>query len=253
MIRSLDENTNLTLEEYDELAAIESQIWAERLTNPRRLQVINEDKQAAQELGLNRENLSIIKYFKERQITFEYGLSLGCGAGRAEREFLKARLCQKFDAIDISEGAIAKATAVAEADVLPIYYSVQDLNFCLLEENKYDLVLAQTFLHHIINLEYLRDEIYKSLKPNGLLYINDFMGEARFQWHEKRLEYVNKILDVLPESYRYNYLRENTIKQIERPDGDKLKSPFESIRSDEIIPIFLEKFDVVDAVKPMLL
>jgi len=67
-----------------------------------------------------------------------------------------------------------------------------DLNFIKLPENEYDIVYCHGVLHHIINLEYLLEQLYKTLKPHGVLVVYEFVGESKWQWSEKRLQVIRK-------------------------------------------------------------
>jgi SAM-dependent methyltransferase len=97
---------------------------------------------------------------------------------------------------------------------LPLTYEVADLNFVELPEKTFDLVAAQTSLHHILFLERVAEQVWRSLKNDGYLWIHDFVGEMRWQYDSKR------------------------------PEPGSLGSPFESIRSSEIISIFQRWFTI---------
>jgi hypothetical protein len=59
-----------------------------------------------------------------------------------------------------------------------------------------------------------------------------------------RLDVANRILAVLPERYRRDRLRDRVLKKIARPNPGALASPFEAIRSAEIVPIFTRWFEI---------
>ncbi len=233
-------------ETYKLLAKKENEVWGQLHTDGKREKIIQKDREAAQVLRSNRDLISIGRYLKEYAVECETALSLACGEGRAERELLKAGCCAFFDAIDISDAAISKAREIAARDNLPIKYRVGDLNDVVLPENKYDLIVTQTCLHHVVNLEHLAQQINNSLKPNGILWIFDYIGESKFQYSDERLRVVNDILELLPDCFKWNELRNMTIKKIVRPDPDNLISPFEAIRSAEIMPLFEKYFEVIE-------
>lgn len=231
---------------YERMVKKENEIWGKLWTDENRNQIIKDEQEAAAALGLNRDSLVLKKYFLDNRITCEHGLSLACGEGRAEREYISQGVCKRFDAIDVSEKAIQRAKAMAHEESLPIQYSCADLNFCRLEEGKYDLVITQTCLHHILNLEHLVDQIAKSLKPNGFLWIHDYIGESRFQYSDLRLQTVNSILAALPAELKFHRLQQKQIDKIVRKDPDKIISPFEAIRSAEILTVFLKHFKILE-------
>jgi SAM-dependent methyltransferase len=109
---------------------------------------------------------------------------------------------------------------------------------------RFDLVVAQTCLHHVLFLEHVAEQVWHSLKSEGYLWIHDFIGETQFQYDPERLAMVNKILAVLPEKFRQNTITGNVTNEIKRPEPGDLGSPFESIRSSEIVPVFQRWFTV---------
>ena len=113
-----------------------------------------------------------------------------------------------------------------------------------LPEKTFDLVVAQTCLHHILFLEHVAEQIWHSLKDNSYLWIHDFIGETQFQYDPKRVSIANKILRVLPEEFKKNRITGQLAEEIKRPEPGRLSSPFESIRSSEILPVFQRWFTI---------
>jgi SAM-dependent methyltransferase len=227
---------------YDAMAARENEVWGKILPDRDQSDAAVEDMKAGATLGISRNNSSLYSVAKEKGLTFEHGLTLGCGAGRCERDLISRGVGLSFHGIDISEHAVAKAREVAKEQGLPLTYDVADLNFVKLPEKTFDLVVAQTCLHHILFLEHVADQIWRSLKNDGYLWIHDFIGETQFQYDDKRLAIINQILAVLPEKLRKNTITGRTTAEIKRPEPGCLGSPFESIRSAEIIAVFQRWF-----------
>ena len=229
---------------YDAMAARENEVWGKILPERESSEIALEDSKAAAMLRLNRNYSSLPQLAKKKGLTFEHGLTLGCGAGRCERDLISRGICRSFHGIDISEDAVAKARQIAEEQSLPLTYEIADLNFVKLPEKAFDLVVAQTCLHHILFLEHVADQIWRSLKNDGYLWIHDFVGETQFQYDDKRLAIINQILAVLPEKLRKNIMTDRTTTEIKRPEPGRLGSPFESIRSAEIVPVFQRWFTI---------
>ncbi len=231
---------------YDEQLRDECCHWEERQTDARLHDVIRQEQQASNALGYNTGHLSLNRFKEENQLAFERGLSLGCGEGRAERHLIQTGVCARFEGVDIAEESLARAEQIARDDGLDITYERQDLNRCRLQAGRYDLVVAQNVLHHVTELEHLAGEIRRSLLPDGILWIYDYIGEARMQYSDDRIRIANDILQMLPEDLRRNRLRKSQkpLKAIRRPKLEKL-SPFEAIRSDEIVPVFSEHFEII--------
>lgn len=178
----------------------------------------------------------------------ERGLSLGCGHGPVERDAIAIDLCKSFDALDISEEALQVARRLAEdADVGHLIdYSQADLNRVRLEPAVYDVVFAIQVLHHVDALEHLLDQVAASLRPGGLLVVNEYVGPARFQLLDKTQALMNRILEILPAKYKVT--RDGVVRDtIERasPESVALVDPSESIRSDEIPELLRSRFDVL--------
>ncbi|TMK27338.1 MAG: class I SAM-dependent methyltransferase [Alphaproteobacteria bacterium] len=173
-----------------------------------------EDKIAALTLRPAR-GPGLARVFRERDLRFTSGLSLACDNGRAERELLKLGICERFHGVDSSPEAIAEA-----------------------RQN------AQGLVHSVLELERLAEQIWRSLKPSGCLWIHDYIGESQFQFDDLRLDIANRILAVLPERYRRDRVHDRILRAIARPKPGALASPFEAVRSADIVPVFSRWFDI---------
>jgi SAM-dependent methyltransferase len=177
------------------------------------------------------------------------GLSLGCGHGTVEREAIALGICETFVGLDISQAALDVAARDAESAGLGdrIDYRRADLNIAELDRDSYDVVFAVQALHHVDDLEHLFDQIAASLRPGGLLVVNEYVGPARFQWLDKTQDVMNRILELLPEQYRVNPRNGFVKERIERAPADEIArvDPSESIRSDEIMELLRSRFDVL--------
>jgi len=223
---------------YNAMAKRENEVWGKILPALAQSETSAADAKASASLKAGRHHASLVQIAKEKGLTFENGLTLGCGAGRLERNLLVNRLCRRFHGIDISENAIVEARATAARESLPITYEVADLNFVMLPEATFDLVVAQTALHHVLYLEHVAEQVWRTLTPGGYLWVHDFIGETQGQYDPERLTIINRLLALLPEKLRTNHISKRTVTRIETPEPGELGSPFEKIRSEEIIEIF---------------
>ena len=228
---------------YDQMAARESEVWGRVLPEWERSEAKAEDTRASRELRIARNRPSLIKVARDRGLKFERGLTLGCGAGRLERELLQGGICQSFHGIDVSAEAVKTAQETAAREHLPLTYEVGDLNFIKLPADTYDLVVAQTSLHHVLFLEKVAEQVHRTLRPGGYLWIHDFIGETQGQYDEKRLTLINQVLAFLPEKFRTNAVTGRVLEEVKRPRPGNLMSPFECIRSAEIVPCFERWFE----------
>lgn len=242
----LIENLLTDPELYRKKSQQEGEVWGKIFSDDNFIELRTKDQQAGAKLKLHRNSLNFIHLLKKHCVAPSLGLSLACGSGRAERLLLKHGVCYRFHGIDIAADALEEANKIAREQKLNIIYKQGDINSIKLPSNTYDLVVTQNCLHHVLQLEYLAEEIAQSMTPNGVLWIHDYIGETQFQYTDERLYWVNKILSLLPERMVANKLNGKVIREITRPKPGNLVSPFESIRSAEIIPIFLERFDVIE-------
>lgn len=231
---------------YQKKSQREGEVWGKIFSDNNYIELTKRDQQAAAKLKFNRHHLTLINLLKKHRMAPNIGLSLACGSGRAERLILKQGICNKFHGIDIAADALEEAKKLALRQNLDITYRQGDLNTIKLPSNTYDLVITQNCLHHVLQLEHIAEEIAQSITPNGVLWVQDYVGETQFQYTDERLYWTNKILSLLPERMVTNKLNGKVTREVVRPEPGKLVSPFESIRSAEILPIFLERFDVIE-------
>ena len=241
------EQLRSSADSYRQAAEKEGQVWGGMFSDPDFLEIRRDEQAAAAELGLNRDKtLNLRTALARAGLEPRTGLSLGCGSGRAERTFLGQGICERFTGIDVAQAAIDEARAEAQRGGLPLEYLCQDLNRLDLGGRSFDLVVCQTILHHVLELEHLLDEIERSLSPDGVFYVHDYIGETQFQFSEERLRWFNAVMQALPEDLRASRLRKLVPAEIRRPEPGNLVSPFEAIRSGEIRALLLERFEVVE-------
>ncbi len=149
-------------------------------------------------------------------------LSLGSGIGRVEKYLVSKGFTHQMETIELCANENEKIRLKDEK----INTVKGDLNFVELPPDYYDFILCHGVLHHLINLEYVLDQINKSLKPNGIFLVYEYIGETRWQFNESRL----------------NYLRKNF------PDISIKQQPvwryrgFESVRSGDLFGILQQQF-----------
>ena len=243
--RAIIEKAFSSKEAYEEMAQKEAAVWSKFSANPRVAAEKAADIEAANKLNVNRGKFSFVQWCKANDLQFERGLSVGCGSGRAEHTYIANGICKSFHGIDIAEGSIDAAKKAAQEKSLDCTYEVGDINFLDMGNEKYDLIVAQTSLHHLTYLEDVFDRINKAMTADAIFWLHDFCGESQFQHSDKRLEVANAVLKCLPEEVRRNRLNNITTEELRRREPGTLISPFESIRSGEIVGIAKERFEVV--------
>ena len=98
--------------------------------------------------------------------------------------------------------------------------------------------MSSSTIHHVTNLEYLAFQINRALAPGGHFFLEDYVGEPRFDFSpEKR-----RLFEML---YNRDIARQRNRKPgVVWRDASDL-SPFCGIRSDEILDVFRRHLDEV--------
>jgi len=191
------------------------------------------------------------KYFP---VPVARALSLGCGEGGLERHALGAEAVGRFDAYDISPGAVDAARRAAASAGLSdrVHYAVKDLNDLRAPRKYYDAVFASMSIHHIEALEDVFREIQQALKPSGYFVMNEYIGPSRFQLRPGQLKLINDLLSMLPEDLRRIIRDGKATAEIKRTHEVHPLSwfdendPSEAVRSEEILPILQEFFGMTE-------
>lgn len=208
-------------------------------------------------------------------LPFKKCLSICCGFGQVERTLARYQVAEKIVGTDIASGAIEEAKKRAEAEKLDnIDYYVADLNTEELPFQEYDLIWANGALHHIADLERVIPKLHQSMKVDGVLVSNEYVGPKYQQIGTRQQELVNAVKHLLPpelrgkdicrwpygDSLAKKALRyASRIPERMRPDGiyDVLwrrrseafflaSDPSECVGSDRIIPTLKKYFDQVE-------
>jgi len=169
----------------------------------------------------------------------ELGLSVGCGAGLLERDVVAKGICRALEGIDFSEEAIGEARRGAEEAGLShtLRYRLEDINALELPAVAYDIVFFHGSLHHVRSIERILAQVHKSLKPRGLLYLDEYMGPSRTEWTDADWSFARSAFDALPEA-----IKNRAELMIPLP----LDDPLESIRSSAIRPETARLFRVLE-------
>jgi SAM-dependent methyltransferase len=172
---------------------------------------------------------------------FRRGCVLGCGYERIEREILAQNPSVHLTFYDISGEMLARRLRQFQSEFPGrVDTRQEDLNFALLPENAYDLILSQSSMHHIVNLEHVAFQANKALTADGVFFLYDFVAESRFQFCDTKKRVFEAI------AYATGPKREAPYAF----DWPHLvpwdHSPFEAVRSGEILEIFRNYLDEVE-------
>jgi len=186
-------------------------------------------------------------YFKQ---PVKIALSLGCGGGGLERHGLQLGIANKFEAFDVSAGAIelAREEAAITGQSEAIDYKVANLNKIEFPAGRYGAAFASQSVHHIEALEHYMAQVHRALKPGALFIINEYLGPNQFQWTDAQLEHANRLLQSIPEKYRHCIREAGEKHHIPRPTVEAMNAydPTEAICARDILPKLLERFELVE-------
>jgi len=175
-------------------------------------------------------------------------LVLGCGDGWLERALVADRPDLRVDACDIAPGAVARARETARGiGREAIEYSVLDLDREELPADRYDLIVAHSVLHHVAELEHACDQIERSLRPGGLMVVNEYVGPRHLQYTQEALEVIDGLMAALPERYRVSSATSEVLDSKPRPDLGYLLQvdPSEGVRADELDGFVRSRFELL--------
>ncbi len=227
--------------------------WAPRESIPILWGHVPEVQARTNKLISGDENIGYTSYIESKYLCGQNGLkalSLGCGKGLTEIEFVKSNSFTVIDAYDLSEDAIAfaKKRAIEENVCEQINFRVADIDELELPKDYYDVFMTFHSLHHFSNLDFLYNKIKRTLKQDALIFINEYIGPTRWQWTDKQLDIVNGILNILPKNYR-EYFGTKSIKKKEYRPGTfsmYLNDPSEAIESEQIFPLLKDYFEIIE-------
>jgi SAM-dependent methyltransferase len=174
---------------------------------------------------------------------------LSIGTGRCDTELRLARYlvdrgCTDFviECMELNPDLLAQAMAAARHTGLDdrIVGVARDANKWT-PDRTYDGVLANSSLHHVLNLEGVFQGIEDSLAPTGIFVTSDMIGRnGHMRWPEA-LEIVHEYWRELPSAKTYNHPLKRFEKEYD--NWDCSFESFEGIRAQDILPLLVKHFD----------
>ncbi|MCK9408940.1 MAG: class I SAM-dependent methyltransferase [Bacteriovoracaceae bacterium] len=180
------------------------------------------------------------------------GISLGCGSGDKEIEWVNQCKNLTLTGIDLSESRIRQAikNSVLQSVNDRLKFQTGNVNDLRLPVRSLDLVIADGALHHFHHLDSLLPKIHLWLKNDGIFIINEYVGPSRFQWTDEQLRVINGLLKTMPERFRLDSDGYRKTK-VYRPGrlSMMISDPSEAVESERIEPL-LKQYFTVSEVKP---
>jgi ubiquinone/menaquinone biosynthesis C-methylase UbiE len=177
-------------------------------------------------------------------------LSIGCGTGQRELEFAVHHNFNKIDAFDIAPKAIEDANKTAiERGINNCNFFVGDVYNDQWPEAHYNVVLFHSSLHHFKNIDAILQKVKHTLKPSGLVIINEYVGANRFQFSDARKEHVNNVYKKeVPVSFKTRKHSTAIKHQVYFPGLLRMviSDPSEAVESATILPLMEKHFKLLE-------
>ncbi|MCH8851164.1 MAG: methyltransferase domain-containing protein [Planctomycetes bacterium] len=162
--------------------------------------------------------------------TFKRGCVLGAGAGIIEEHLLEHHPELTLVIYDIAGDALERIRTRLDANFPGRTETRQeDMNFLTLPEEAFDLVLSDSCIHHVLNLEHLAFQANRTLTADGYFFLRDYVGESYFQFSPAKKQLFETFV-------RATSLEEPTFNWPDRENW--IDSPFEAVRSGETLGVF---------------
>jgi len=173
--------------------------------------------------------------------------SLGAGNCDTEVRIARRLVDQGLDrftleCVDINPTMLERGRALAresgvEAQVLPVQ---GDFN-AWRPDRRYDAIMANQSLHHVLALENLFTAVDTALVPHGRFIVSDMIGRnGHMRWPEA-MDIIHEYWRELPPGYRWNVQLRRHEELLDYWDCSK--EGFEGIRAQDILPLLIARFD----------
>jgi SAM-dependent methyltransferase len=177
--------------------------------------------------------------------------SLGCGTGDLEHHLSRLNAFTRCDSYDIAPGALEVARRLAEGSGLRgVHFELGDIETLALAERTYDAVWFNGSLHHIRDLEGVCDRVGRALKPDGFVFISEYVGANRFDFTPRQRQAIQSAFALVPERYRRSFMpdRRGAVQAaplIPDPKEVAAQDPSEAVRAADIVKVVSERFEIV--------
>ena len=186
------------------------------------------------------------KYLQNNEYTL---LSIGSGTGFYEREFARQECFSKIVGIELSENRIKEANKLALKNDFNIKYLNENFYDIDFKNERFDVILFNSSLHHFENIEiFLSKHIKPLLSKNGYIVICDYIGKNRLYVPNFQLDEINKLIKIIPKEYRKYAKISNYKNKVYSPGliRMKLSDPSEASDSEAILPSLHKYFNVLE-------
>ncbi|MCC5846731.1 MAG: class I SAM-dependent methyltransferase [Verrucomicrobia bacterium] len=178
-------------------------------------------------------------------------LSIGCGTGELERHLARKKAFRRMDGVDIAPRSVETARKLAADEQWEsIEYFCRDIEKSGFPGDAYDAIFYNMSLHHMFDVDAAVRRSAQALKPEGLLFLNEYIGPNRFDFSEREREALRAAFQLIPGKYRRSLEPKNKgklLKEVSIPDPVTVsrEDPSESVQSAEIVSAVERHFEVL--------
>jgi SAM-dependent methyltransferase len=175
-------------------------------------------------------------------------LSLGCGTGDAEIRLARQTSGMlRVTLLDLNPDLMEAARRAAATEGLPLQVKTADVNDAEIEPDCYDFIVCRASLHHFMRLEHALEQVNRGLASQGeFLVSGEWIGRRGLQMYPETERLAQSIFDKLPERLRLDAYTGEVDSVV--PNIDHSVNSFEAIRSEEILPLLLDRLRPVEYV-----
>lgn len=153
-------------------------------------------------------------------------------------ELLREGVCAEVTILDDSRERLDYAQARVPEDLRGQVQLAQAELLGYEPAERPTVIAAVSALHRVTDPDAAVARIAEWLAPGGHVYIDEFVGPDRFQWTERQMEIVNRLLTCLPEELRRDLLSSSggTKNEVGRPDPERFERdhPSEAVAPSRI-------------------
>ena len=178
-------------------------------------------------------------------------LAIGSGMAFIEEHLLANDMVGHITAYEMSPTAVRAALqrvadkpyadrlVMKSADVLK-----EDL-----EPGSFDMVFVQAAIHHFFEIEEMFELFHRVLRPDGLLWYDEYVGPDHHMYDRHVLDLMNEINDCLAPGYRVDIVaNEGRVRDaVPEPSLEFMMQhdPSEGVHASRILPLTYQYFDVI--------
>jgi ubiquinone/menaquinone biosynthesis C-methylase UbiE len=200
-------------------------------------------------------SVAIDSMFSGIDLNGKTALDIGSGMGGVDI-YLARNFSVNIKGIDINAGMINESNMRIPDDLkerlsFHVYDNMDKLNF---NTESFDIVFSKGVLTHVKEKTPLLKEIFRVLKPNGKLIINDWLSLVDNQWHNRLLEMCeieNLTLYAFSETTYKRILEESGFSVIRSKDETEEYGDYNQKFSEQLLEEnFAKKFIANFGTKP---